>query len=377
MKIGILGGTFDPIHKAHLEIGHQALEYFQLDQVWFMPAGNSYFKTVLGGSRVTDAYYRAAMVKLAIQGESRFHFSDMELIREGYTYTSDTLLELKHHNPDAELYFIIGADSLHTMKNWYAPEVIFHNASIIVAGRSNQISEEVKQKDREYLVNRYDAQIEFMELDHLDVSSSQIRMEIQHGIFPHPMLPDSINQYLEQHLLYRNPLTEEEIMEVLQKKLKPSRYRHTLGVADTAEKMARCYGTVKPEQAHLAGILHDCGKNEGTAITHGPVGARIAREEFGITDEEILGAIRWHTTGKPGMSDLEKIIFIADYIEPGRDQAPRLNELRKMAYIDLDQTMVWILEDTLSYLKNIGTNIDKSTIQTYNYYCSRIPSVKK
>ena len=139
-------------------------------------------------------------------------------------------------------------------------------------------------------------------------------------------------------------------------------------MAETAEKLAKAYGTVDPARARLAGILHDCGKNAGDALSHGPIGAVIAREEYGITDPEILSAIRWHTTGRPAMTDLEKIIFVADYIEPGRDKAPRLKKLRKLAFHDLNETIFCILEDTLSYLRNSGADIDGKSLETYNYY---------
>ena len=158
----------------------------------------------------------------------------------------------------------------------------------------------------------------------------------------------------------------------MKKELDADRYQHTLGVAETAVKLAESLGTVSPEKARLAGVLHDCGKYEGDALTHAPLGAVIAREDYGITDEDILSAIRWHTTGRPAMTDLEKIIFVADYIEPGRDRAPRLEMLRKLAFTDLDKTIVCILEDTLSYLRNCGAFIDDSSLQTYNYYHQKI-----
>ena len=162
-------------------------------------------------------------------------------------------------------------------------------------------------------------------------------------------------------------MTEEQICEKLQQVLKPGRYRHTLGVADTAERMATVWH-VSPAQARLAGLLHDCGKEAGDALSHGPIGARLACTDYGITDEEILSAIACHPTGKPHMSTLDKIIFIAEYIEPGRDQAPHLDELRKLAYEDLDLTLLKILKDTLDYLKASGKEIDTRSLDTYHYY---------
>lgn len=165
-------------------------------------------------------------------------------------------------------------------------------------------------------------------------------------------------------------MNEQEICQKLQNVLKPERYQHTLGVADTAVHLAKAYG-ISSFQARLAGLLHDCGKEAGDALGHAAAGAWLAETEYGITDSEILSAIRFHTTGKPAMSLLEKIIFVADYIEPGRDRAPRLLELRKLAYQDLDQTILYILEDTFAYLNQKQIPIDERSQKTYQYYVER------
>ena len=369
MRVGILGGTFDPIHLAHEALGHAACSAFDLDYVLVMPTGNSYLKTVHG--KVTSARHREAMVRLSIADDPKFRFSDLELRRQGYTFTADTLLQLVREEPETRWFFIVGADSLHGMRDWYAPEVICRYAELIVAGRKDQVPEAELAEDIRYLTERYGAVIHRLVRTDQPVSSTQIRREIREGLLPHPQLEPAVSRYIAEHGLYGKPQSEEKIRASLEKRLKPGRFRHTLGVMETAEALARRYG-VDPERARLAGLLHDCGKNEGTSLTHGPIGAVIAREEYGITDEEILSAICWHTTGKPAMTDLEKIIFVADYIEPGRDRAPRLSELRTMAYEDLDKTILCILEDTLSYLRNSGTVIDEKSLETYNYYHQKI-----
>lgn len=180
-------------------------------------------------------------------------------------------------------------------------------------------------------------------------------------------------------------LLEEE----LSGRLKKSRFRHTLLVAGTAACLAMRYGA-DMNSAYLAGLLHDCAKNledermlktakkykleltdferANPFILHGPVGACISRAEFEITDEDILNAIRNHTTGRAGMSLLEKIIFIADYIEPGRDAADNLALIRKMAFEDIDVCLKKILEDTLIYLNSTGKPVDDKTEITAAYY---------
>lgn len=171
------------------------------------------------------------------------------------------------------------------------------------------------------------------------------------------------------------------------------RYEHTLGVTYTAASLAMCQQGAALEdvkRAEIAGILHDCAKclsNEkkiklckkrGLEISlaeernpfllHAKTGAYLAREKYGISDEDILNAIRFHTTGRPGMSLLEKIIFVSDYIEPGRTHSARLPELRRLAFLDLDKAFLEILKDTLQYLQTTENEIDPMTQKTYDYY---------
>jgi len=181
----------------------------------------------------------------------------------------------------------------------------------------------------------------------------------------------------------------EEIQKSLQKKLKNSRYIHTLGVEYTSVCLAMKYGA-DLEATEVAGLLHDCAKQlpekkilqlcrkygekiskmeyDNPFLLHGKAGACIAREKFGINDEKILNAIRYHTTGRPEMDIIEKIVFVADYIEPSRKKADNLKELRQMAFEDLDKTLLMILEQTLSYLETSGREIDRHTIMTRDYY---------
>lgn len=184
-----------------------------------------------------------------------------------------------------------------------------------------------------------------------------------------------------------------KIKKYLKKHLTKDRYHHTLGVAYTAIAMAMRYN---PEtgnsnfikRAEIAGLLHDCAKcmdndkklriceknnipyNSFEAshpyLLHGRVGAYIAQTKFDIHDEDILQAITWHTTGRPDMSLLEKIIFIADYIEPSRNPIPELDEIRQLAFIDIDKAMEKILSNTLKFLESKGNPIDKMTQTTYD-----------
>ena len=145
----------------------------------------------------------------------------------------------------------------------------------------------------------------------------------------------------------------------LKKYLDEDRLWHTLGVMQMSASLAIRYD-YPMERAQLAGLLHD--------LLHAKVGAWVAREKYGVTDPEILSAITWHTTGKEDMTLLEKIVYIADYIEPARNKAPRLPEIRKIAFEDLDHCMYAILHDTLEYLDGDPQDIDQATIRAYDYY---------
>lgn len=180
-----------------------------------------------------------------------------------------------------------------------------------------------------------------------------------------------------------------KIRKKVKKVLDKERFAHTMGVAYTAECLAMANG-MDMEQAFLAGLLHDCAKcipNEeklslckkhgiilsdvelrNPYLIHAKLGAFLAKTEYGVTDPEILHAIEVHTTGTPHMSELDKVIFIADYIEPNRDKAENLKEVRQKAFADLDDALLQILSDTLHYLGKTDKEIDPSTEETYIYY---------
>lgn len=181
----------------------------------------------------------------------------------------------------------------------------------------------------------------------------------------------------------------EELRKAMKKAQDEERYEHTLGVAYTAACMATLYG-VEVEKALRAGLLHDCAKCIDTdkklslckkynikisdvemrnpSLLHAKLGAKLASEKYEEEDEDVLNAIANHTTGRPGMSTLEKIVFIADYIEPGRNKASNLFEVRRLAFTDLDKALVKILQDTLEYLAYKGGEIDPGTKATLDYY---------
>ncbi len=186
----------------------------------------------------------------------------------------------------------------------------------------------------------------------------------------------------------------ETMREKLQSALSVKRYIHTMGVAEEAIKLAEIYGTQKDQQkAQAAGLLHDCAKDypeemrlrfcreykvklddvmeRQTDLIHPFLGAEVARREYLVTDGEILDAIRYHTTGRADMSLLEKIIFIADYIEPNREKFEGLEEARRLAYLDLDMAMRYILEETIAFVKQRGRLLHPLSLEALEYYKNR------
>lgn len=180
-----------------------------------------------------------------------------------------------------------------------------------------------------------------------------------------------------------------KIRKAMEKELDSKRYEHTLGVEYTAAALAMRYGA-SIQNAQLAGLLHDCAKcisdekkiaicekhnvaiseveRRNPSLLHAKAGSYLAKEEYDVDDRDVVCAIWNHTTGRPGMSLLEKIIFVADYIEPGRNRANNLAEIRSLAFKDLDAAVVRILEDTLAYLEERGGEIDPMTRETLEYY---------
>ncbi len=184
-----------------------------------------------------------------------------------------------------------------------------------------------------------------------------------------------------------------DLKKAMKKHMDESRYEHTLGVMYTCAFLAMRYG-YDMEKAMLAGLMHDCAKcmpnakklktaeknhleitdleRKNPFMLHAKLGALLAKKKYDIDDEEILSAIRWHTTGRPDMSLLDKIVYVSDYIEPKRDKAPNLPKIRQLAFMDIDQALLQILEDTLGYLGDSTDDIDSMTKKTYDYYKEHI-----
>lgn len=199
-KIGILGGTFDPIHNIHLKLGQQAYEQFHLDEVWFMPSGCPPHKT---DHRVTDGVRRSDMIKLAIEGTPGFRYSDFELRRSGNTYTAQTLALLRDIYPEHCFYFIVGADSLYQIESWYEPERVMAQAVLLAAVRPWNEAHKSLEQQIQYLTGKYKAEIYQIQFDAADVSSEEVRRAVKEGRDITGLVPKAVAEYIRTHGLYR------------------------------------------------------------------------------------------------------------------------------------------------------------------------------
>lgn len=199
-RIGILGGTFDPIHNGHLRLGEKAYEEFGLDTVWFMPSGVPPHKK---DHRITEGKMRRDMVKLAIADIPCFLYSDFELEREGNTYTAQTLTLLKQEHGEDEFYFIIGADSLYEIEHWYHPEVVMAEAVLLVAGRAYKPGHKNLEEQIACLTRRFGARIHPIHCPQMDVSSEMIRAAVAEGRSIGDLVPRPVEEYIRSHGLYQ------------------------------------------------------------------------------------------------------------------------------------------------------------------------------
>lgn len=198
-KTGVFGGTFNPIHYGHLLLAEQAREFVSLDEVVFMPSGNSYMKD---SSEIAAGEHRLAMTKLALSGNPFFSLSALETERGGATYTCDTLCVLRKQNPDTQYYFILGADNLFSIEDWKNPEIILGNCYLITTVRGKKSEDDIKRQAT-YLEQKYDTRVILLPERKIDLSSSEIRARLQKGESVRYMIPDKVLSYIQEYKLYR------------------------------------------------------------------------------------------------------------------------------------------------------------------------------
>lgn len=369
MKIGVFGGTFNPPHNGHVRLAKAAADELKLDKLLVIPSCIPPHKIA---AKLADGQERLEMCRLAFGCDPRFEVSPMELERGSRSYTVETLRELKALYPDSELYFIVGSDMLESFDKWYLWQEILSLSVLCAASREEGYSPDLSRFGK--LAER----IKIITLDPLEVSSTQIRNTA--GEVSPELLDPKVAAYIREHGLYDDGLNR--YRELLRGRLNPRRLFHSECVSECAGVLAERYGA-SVEKARLAGLLHDVMKNApaneqlalmpditplellNTKVWHQISGEAFLRQNGIVTDEEILGAVRWHTTGKAGMTLLEKIIYVADFISADRDYKD-VEVVRRLAYISLEHAILYTSRYTVNKMVSQDLLLHPATVECYN-----------
>ena len=376
-RIGIYGGTFNPPHIGHIQAARQAVAAMQLDKLLMIPDRIAPHKQIPDGSPTPEQ--RLDMLRLAAEGCPQIEVSDIEIQRQGVSFTYQTVQQLKEQYPDAELVLFMGTDMFLSFHTWKNPEYILNNAALGVFYRGEK-GEAAAIEAKKAEMEAAGAQIHLVKNSVVPISSTQMRRLLAFRCAGE-LLPEGVLDYIREHRLYntRAPwknLTMEQLEQVVISLLNPNRVAHVLGCRDTAVELAKHWGADVTDAAR-AGILHDITKaidgplqltlcdaygkilsdfsKRYPKTLHALTGSLVAERIFG-ENEAVVSSIEWHTTGRADMTLLEKIIYIADYIEPNRT-IPGVDELRRLAYTDIDAALKLGLEMTLEHLNRQGAEV--------------------
>lgn len=378
MRIGIYGGAFNPVHKGHVKLTEEVKTKANLDKIIIMPSGQSPHKS---SNSLVDSNHRLEMCRRAFEGED-YIISDLEIKREGKSYTVDTVTELKKIYPDDELYLIMGSDMLLSFHRWYRYEDILSVVTICATTRQGDIS---LDELRKYSCDVLKKETIIIDFEPFECSSTKVRNALLSADDASFMLPENVLSYIMEKGLYTDEYTQ--VRKLLREKLDDYRYIHSLGVADSARDLAKIYGADE-EKAYFAGLLHDVAKNmtkeeqldlmekggiilsncekNNPALWHAMAGECYLRLYMNITDPEILGSVRYHTTGKAGMTLLEKIIYVADYISAERNY-PDVDVMRDLSLNQsLEKASLYSLIYTFNKMTKLQGIIHPDSVEYYN-----------
>lgn len=381
MRIGIFGGTFNPPHKGHKKLALEIKEKADLDRIIIIPTFTPPHKE---GKDLASGEHRIKMCEIMFT-EDFFTVSDMEIKRQGKSFTYDTLLELKKTFPNDELFLIIGSDMLLSFHTWFRYDDILSMVTLCVATREDKVDYDELLAYSKNVLELGESEIIIADIEPYECSSTDVRKQLSLGLDAAFMTGREIYNYVRLNLLYESLYGEYK--ELLRKKLDDYRLIHSLNVAESAADLARRYGADE-EKAYFAGLLHDIMKNENAAdmlkmmakggiilsrtekanpkLWHAMAGEAYLRTELGIEDEEILSSVRYHTTGKAGMSLFDKIIYVADYISAERNY-PDVNVMRVLSLEKgLDEACLYSLQYTLKALSAKETVIHPDSLDFYN-----------
>ncbi len=383
MRIAVYGGSFNPPHRGHVEAAKTVARELRPDRFLIIPAGIPPHKALAEDS--PSGEQRMDLCRLAFSEIPGAEISDIELRREGKSYSYDTVLQLRTDNPGAELCLVIGTDMLLSFEEWYHFRYLLENCTLAVLARGEEDGEELRERALQ-LRNEYGARITLLPHEPVEMSSETIRarLPLRAG---EDLLPDAVYAEIIRRRYYGAKPELTWLREKVLDHLDDYRVAHVAGCESAAVSLARCWGE-DPELAAEAAILHDitkrCGRDqqlqlcekygiiidnsekENYRLLHARTGAALARELFGV-DDTVYGAIRWHTTGKPDMTRFEKILYLADYIEPTRD-FDGIEALRALAFEDLDAAMALGLSMTINEVRRAGREVFIDTLNAFEWY---------
>lgn len=385
MRIVIYGGSFNPPHMGHVEAAATVMDELKPDKLLIIPASIPPHKELAEKSPPPEE--RLLLTKLAFSDIPGAEVSDIEILREGKSYSADTVTELKQIYPDAELIFAMGTDMLLSFEEWYRFRFLLRNMTLAVFARNDGEESDIYDF-AEYLKKEYGAKVLILRHEPRAMSSTDIR-----DLLPRRMGASYMPDALYSRIIAVGDYGAKPELYWLREKayamLKPERCAHVAGCESEAVLLAQRWGE-DTENAAEAAILHDITKKlllpdqlilceeygiindnvekENVKLLHAKTGAAAARRLFNVSDE-VYDAIRWHTTGKADMTLLEKIIYLADYIEPNRD-FDGVERLRELAYSDIDAAMELGLFMSLEDIRASGNTPHSATAEAYEWYKS-------
>ena len=368
MKIILFGGAFNPVHNEHVAMLKAAISATGADKVIVMPTAVSPHKS---GQMTASPSARLEMCRIAFGDFAEV--SDYEINKGGASFSYITCEYLRHEYPEDEIYFLMGADMFACFPEWVYPERILNCVKPAVCAREG--GDDVAAAQARF-ASLYGGEALVVGYTGAAVSSTRVRTAAAIGADISPFVPHAIAGYIKKNGLYLIPQ-----LCAAQKLLTEKRAQHTLRVAFMAAENCRRL-KIPEKKAVIAAALHDAAKYlklsdkelkgfvlpEGVPenVVHQYAGAYLAEHEFGVDDEDILNAIRYHTSGRAGMSALEKLIFLCDMLEEGRDYEG-VEELRKLFRRDIDECLERALFEQLAYLKQSGKDIYPLTQEAYDY----------
>lgn len=382
-RIGLFGGTFNPPHLGHLRAARACVEQLGLSRLFLIPTNLPPHKPLPQGS-ATPAQ-RLEMARLMAEEIPNAQASDIELRRQGPSYTCDTVEQVQRQFPAALFWLVMGTDMFLSFHRWREPRRIANLCRLAVVAREPGRRAEL-QRQAEFLQRHLGARCDIIDCPVTVLSSTQVRSQLPAG--GDGDVPPAVGRYIRELGLYTQAsqpaLDLKQLRALVRERLTPKRYRHTLGVEEMAAQMALRFGEDE-QDARVAALLHDVTKRlstgeqlklcehygiianyseSETALLHADTAAAVAKDEFGVS-QRVASAIASHTTGAPNMAALDKIIYLADCIEPGRDY-PGVDRLRQLCQTDLDEAMICALQHTIRYVQAQGKTPNPRSQQALN-----------